>query len=244
MRFRRHRAESAGDPDDEEAGAVESTGAEVDDSEAELESLELARPHGPWDRAETDRDTREEGYVDFGGLVVPTTPELEIHVQLDEQSGLGAAILLVGPESAVELRAFAAPRTEGIWDDVRKEVAAEAARAGGTATEIDGEWGIELECVVPVQLEDGQQATQPARIVGVDGPRWLLRGTFYGRSAAEADPDGVVERTFRDTIVVRGDAAMLPREQIPLSLPPGAEPASGPNGVPPTGSTGEQPPDR
>ena len=92
--------------------------------------------------------------------------------------------MLAGPESGLELRAFAAPRWDGIWDDVRKDIAAEAAKRGGTATELDGEFGTELKVVVPVQTPDGRQATQTSRIVGVDGPRWLLRGTFLGKSAA------------------------------------------------------------
>ena len=102
--------------------------------------------------------------------------------------------MLAGPDSGLELRAFAAPRCDGIWDEVRKDIAAEATKRGGTATELDGEFGTELKLVVPVQTPDGKQATQTSRIVGVDGPRWLLRGTFLGKSAREPDPEGVVEQ--------------------------------------------------
>jgi uncharacterized protein DUF3710 len=130
-----------------------------------------------------------------------------------------SSVLLAGPDSGVELRAFAAPRYDGIWDDVRHDIAAEAAKRGGTATERDGEFGVELILVVPIQTPDGKQATQTSRVVGVDGPRWLLRGTFLGKSATQPDPDGVVESAFRDVIVVRGSAPMAPRDLIPMTVP-------------------------
>ena len=128
-------------------------------------------------------------------------------------------VMLAGPESGLELKAFAAPRREGIWDEVRTDIAAEAAKHGGTATELDGEFGTELKIVVPVQTPDGKKATQTSRIVGVDGPRWLLRGTFLGKSANEPDPEGVVEQAFRDVIVVRGDGPMAPRDMIAMTMP-------------------------
>ena len=127
--------------------------------------------------------------------------------------------MLAGSESGLELRAFAAPRWDSIWDDVRKDIAAEASKRGGTATEVDGEFGTELKVVVPVQTPDGRQATQPSRIVGVEGPRWLLRGTFLGKSAQEPDPEGVVEQAFHDVIVVRGDGPMAPRDMIAMEVP-------------------------
>jgi uncharacterized protein DUF3710 len=152
-------------------------------------------------------------------LVVKGRPGVELRLQVDESTSMVSAALLAGPDSGLELRAFAAPRSGGIWDEVRQDIASEAAKRGGTATEIDGEFGTELKVVVPVQTPDGRQATQQSRIVGVEGPRWLLRGTFLGKSAQDADPDGLVEAAFRDVIVVRGDAAMSPREMVPMQMP-------------------------
>ncbi len=207
MRFRRRSADES-----------EDSGAETPD---EFDELETERPHGPFDRAETTVDEGDPAYVDLGGLVVKGRAGIELRLQVDETVSPPSvsAALLAGPGSGLELRAFAAPRSDGIWDEVRKDIAAEAAKRGGTATEIDGEFGTELKVVVPVQTSDGKKATQQSRIVGVEGPRWLLRGTFLGKSAENADPDGVVETAFRDVIVVRGDAPMSPREMIPMRMP-------------------------
>jgi Protein of unknown function (DUF3710) len=197
--------------------------AERDDTE----ELDAERPRGPWDRTETDADATDPDYIDLGGLVVRGRPTLEVRLQVDEATAAVGGVLLAMPESGLELRAFAAPRSSGIWDDVRADIAAEAGRQGGTATELDGEFGTELKVVVPVVLPDGRAATQISRIVGVDGPRWLLRGTFLGRSAEEPDPEGELESAFRDVIVVRGDAAMKPRDMLEMHMPQQVEIALG-----------------
>ena len=184
------------------------------------------RPRGPWDRAETTSDDGDSGYIDLGGLVVRGAPGTELRLQVDEKTETVAAVMLAGEQSGLELRAFAAPRRDGIWDDVRRDIAAEAGKRGGTATEIDGEFGTELKLVVPIRTQDGREGTQTTRVVGVEGPRWLLRGTFLGRSAVEPDPEGVIESAFRDVIVVRGDEAMAPRELIPMHVPTQAQAAA------------------
>jgi len=187
------------------------------------EREELARPKGPWDLADTEVSDEDPDLVDLGGLLVRTRPGMELRLQVDEQRGDVVAVMLVAEDGAVELRAFAAPRNESIWDDIRREIGAEATRRGGTATEQQGEFGAELRLAVPVQTSDGQQGTQTSRVVGVSAPRWLLRGTFLGRPAQEPDPDGLLESAFRDVVVRRGEGPMAPRTQIPLQFPPGAE---------------------
>jgi Protein of unknown function (DUF3710) len=188
-----------------------------DGDELELPST---RPRGPWDRSETTADLEDDTFLDLGGLVVKGAADVEVRLEVDEATSAVAAVMLAAPQSGLELRAFAAPRNGGIWDDVRADIAAEAGRHGGTATEQDGEFGTELQLVVPVRTPEGRTATQPTRIVGVEGPRWLLRGTFFGRSAISPDPEGDLETAFRSVIVVRGDGPMAPREPLPLHIPP------------------------
>jgi len=187
---------------------------------------ELPRPQGPWDIADVDIPEDDPQVVDLGGLLVRGRPGLEMRLQVDERDGSVVAVLLVSEEGAVELRAFAAPRNESIWDDVRREIGAEATRRGGTATEEQGEFGPELRLAVPVQTPDGQHATQVSRVVGVSAPRWLLRGTFLGRPAQEPKPEGDLESAFRDVVVRRGEGPMAPRSAILLEMPAGAQEAA------------------
>lgn len=185
----------------------------------ELAEAPSVRSGGPWDRSETEVDTDDKSYVDLGGLIVKGAPSLELRLQVDESSGSVAAVLLAGVDSGLELRAFAAPRTRGIWDEVSHDIAAEAARRGGAATEMVGAFGPQLQVVVPAQTPDGRVGTQTSRIVGVDGPRWMLRGTFLGKSATDVGADEVLDQAFRDVIVVRGDAPMAPRAMIAMRMP-------------------------
>lgn len=189
----------------------------------ELDDLEMSRPRGPWDRDETNIDDEDESYIDLGGLVIKGIEGVELRLQVQDQQGTVGGVMLAGPDSGLELRAFAAPRSAGIWDSVRQDIASEAERLGGTASEVDGEFGTELVLSVPVTLPDGKTATQPSRVVGVEGPRWLLRGTFLGRSVQNPDPEGPLETAFRSVIVVRGDEPMAPREMIPMQMPAQAQ---------------------
>ncbi len=182
---------------------------------------------GPFDVSEVDPATLEaEDRIDLGALVITGLPGMELRLQVDEQSGDVQAILLVLEDSALELRAFAAPRTSGIWSEVRREIAAEATRMGGTATESEGPFGTELVLVVPVQDPEGQIFSQTSRVIGIDGPRWLLRATVLGHAAVEPEAAPPMEEALRSVVVVRGAEPMAPRESLALRLPAGAQPAA------------------
>ncbi len=145
---------------------------------------------------------------------------LEVQLQADETSGEVLAVLVVdGTEAAVEMRAFAAPRSTGLWDQVRPEIADGAREAGGQTAEALGAWGIELLVQVPLTLPDGQQVLQVSRIAGIDGPRWFLRATFLGRAAVQPDTAGRLQAVVEQLAVVRGAGPMAPRDPIPLTVP-------------------------
>ncbi|MFC5268397.1 DUF3710 domain-containing protein [Kribbella qitaiheensis] len=209
------------------AGSDDVVEAPVEDEGAEEAGTPEGRSAGPFDSSEVDDSELEaEDRIDLGALVITGMPGMELRLQVDEQSGDVQAILLVLEDSALELRAFAAPKTSGIWTEVRREIAAEATRMGGTASETDGPFGTELVLVVPVEDPDGQIFSQTSRVIGIDGPRWLLRATVLGRAAVEPDAAPPMEQSLRNVIVVRGSEPMAPRESLALRLPPGAEPAA------------------
>ncbi|GAA1125819.1 DUF3710 domain-containing protein [Kribbella jejuensis] len=184
-----------------------------------------ARAEGPFDSAEVEAaDLEADDRIDLGALRVAGMPGMELGLQVDEQSGVVQAVLLMLDDSALELRAFAAPKTTGIWDEVRQEIVGEAAKMGGTATETEGPFGTELQLVVPVEDPEGQVFSQTSRVIGVDGPRWLLRATVLGRAAVEPDAAEPMIDTLRNVIVVRGNEPMAVRESLPLRLPEGAQP--------------------
>jgi len=180
-------------------------------------------PAGPVDVSTLTAADRADR-LDLGALLLPAPDGdlagLEVQLQADEESGEVLSVLVVdGAEAAVEMRAFAAPRSEGLWDQVRPEIADGAHNAGGQTAEALGAWGIELLVQVPLTLPDGQQVLQVSRIAGIDGPRWFLRATFLGRAAVEPDTAGRLQAAVEQVAVVRGTGPMAPRDPIPLTVP-------------------------
>ena len=102
---------------------------------------------------------------------------------------------------------------------MRGEIRAGITKQGGTADEVDGPLGTELRTKVPVRAADGSSSVQPARFVGVSGPRWFLRGVMTGQAAVEEGTDAELVELFREVVVVRGFDPMAPRDPIPLRLP-------------------------
>jgi len=112
---------------------------------------------------------------------------------------------------------------------VRPQIAADMAQKGGTATEREGRFGPELVCNMQVQRKGGGGTTnQPSRIVGINGPRWLLRATFFGRPAAEPDKAGEWEDAVTRIAVRRGDHAMRVGEPLKVTMPEQARRAAPP----------------
>jgi Protein of unknown function (DUF3710) len=177
------------------------------------------RSSGPWDVSEID-DPSAGRRVNMGGMWIPMIDGLEVRVEADHESGQVLAVTLLLDDGAVQLQPFAAPRNEGIWDEVRAELRTGVTRDGGTADEVEGPLGTELRTRAQVRAPNGKTAVEAARFVGVDGPRWFLRGILTGRpAAAPSDADEALFALFRDVVVVRGTGPMAPREPIPLAMP-------------------------
>jgi hypothetical protein len=180
---------------------------------------------GPWDEADAPQDGVAR--IDLGSLRLPAVPGMELRVDVNAQQKVIGATLRAG-ESMLQVSAFAAPRAGGIWDDVRADLARSASGQGGSLREVDGPFGPALAGTVLVAqpAQQGQPAPKPvrraARFLGVDGPRWFLRGMLSGPAAESPEAAAQLEEAFRRIVVVRGNEPMPVREQLPLTLPPQA----------------------
>ena len=186
----------------------------IEDDEADIDDGPV---QGPWDADDLADDGIDR--VDLGSLRVAPTEDTELRLQVDEQTGAVQSAMLAGEEGAIELRAFAAPRGGDLWSEVRPQIAADVSQHGGTATERAGRWGVELVCQMSVVLPDGTSAMQPSRIIGVNGPRWLLRATFLGSPAVQPDDAQLWEDALAAVVVRRGSHAMPVGDPLPLVLP-------------------------
>jgi hypothetical protein len=240
-------------PDDnlEDLTEAADEGAEAaeDAEDVDLAALEGMdwRSSGPYDIDEVENieSTEESPKIDLGSLILTAVPGSELRLQVAEDSGEIVSAMLVietsidptmGGESpatgnqqpqafssALELGAYAAPRSGGLWAELRDEISRSATEAGGTASLAEGPFGVELRRLIPVTTPDGEEGYQPSRMWVAEGPRWLLRGIVYGQAAIEDDADSPVVAdvlsAFRQVIVRRGDEPMAPGDLLPLTMP-------------------------
>lgn len=174
---------------------------------------------GPFDETEVNP---VRPYIDLGGVKVLPREGLNLRLEVEEQSKRIVAIGLDYADSTLQVQPFAAPRTSGLWDETREQIRAQVRQQGGRVEEREGPLGPELLAEVPAA--PGSSELRLARFVGVDGPRWFLRGVIGGAATSDVDAAAKVEDLFRSLVVVRGGAPMPPRDLIPLKMPatPGA----------------------
>ncbi len=173
---------------------------------------ESAPTSGPFDITDAELDSGIER-LDLGSLLIPTDIGLEVRIDVDDQ-GQVAAVNLVNDAGQMQLGAFAAPRNEGIWESVRAEIKDSIAEQGGLVEDNDGPFGPELSGALPAP-----GGFTPVRFVGVDGPRWFLRGMLVGSPATDEASAEVFLNAFRAVVVVRGNEPLPVRDPIPLVLP-------------------------
>ncbi|NUT35437.1 MAG: DUF3710 domain-containing protein [Hamadaea sp.] len=165
---------------------------------------------GPYDFADAP-----DGVVrlDLGALQVPAIDGVDLRVQADAD-GIIQQVVLVHGDSALQLGVFAAPRNEGIWDEVRSEIRKSLFDDGVAAEEAPGAYGTELRA--RVRTPDG---LTDLRFVGVDGPRWMVRGVYQGPAAIDPGTAPPLVACMDGLVVNRGLDAKPVREPLVLRLP-------------------------
>jgi len=172
---------------------------------------------GPFDESEANP---VRPYVDLGGIKILPREGLHLRLEIEEGSKRVVAIGLDFAGSTLQVQPFAAPRSSGLWHEIRDQIADQIGKQGGTTTPREGPFGPELVAEIPVAAgQDAAGSTRLARFIGVDGPRWFLRGVIAGEGAIDADAAAAVEDLFRSIVVVRGSTPMPPRDLIPLRMP-------------------------
>ena len=221
MVFRRRRGEPDETAADDAVVGDEAVGTDdpADAKSADEWSAEVAaapsRPQGPWDHTDAPDDGLPR--VDLGAVHVPLSDGMEL--RLDVQDEVIVSATLVDGHSMLQMHVFAAPRSSGIWAEVRDEIASSLRESGGDAQEENGPFGTELHARIPAEMAGQGTSLQPARFLGVDGPRWFLRAMVTGPASTDPVQGKRLEESLRGTIVTRGGDAMAPRDLLPLRLP-------------------------
>lgn len=196
--------------------AEETFGVEATDAPREKSAPEDRDVAGPLDESESNP---VRPYIDLGGIKILPREGLNLRLEVEEATKRIVAVGLDYAESTLQVQAFAAPRSAGLWHETREQINAQIQGQGGRTSEREGTFGPELVAEIPVVQDGGKGPVQTARFIGVDGPRWFLRGVVAGRAVADPAAAELVEDLFRSIVVVRGGSPMPPRDLIPLTMP-------------------------
>jgi uncharacterized protein DUF3710 len=162
---------------------------------------------GPWDSEDAPRDGHLR--LDLGSVQLPVPPNAKLVCEPDPSGPLRAVHAMV-PEGRLTVSAFAAPRTGGLWTELIEELASQLQAEGATIRRDRGEWGRELVA---------RNGDIVARVVAVEGPRWLLRGVGTGPAAHALALHGMLREVMRGTVVVRSSDPLPARSLLPLEVP-------------------------
>lgn len=206
------------------AGEIESSeNANPRASDEQLKSAPADRAtEGPLDESEANP---VRPYVDLGGVKILPREGLQLRLEVEEGSQRVVAVGLDYAGSTLQVQPFAAPRSSGLWHEIRDQIADQIAKQGGTIRLSVGPFGPELLAEIPATTPGQPDSTRLARFIGVDGPRWFLRGVIAGDGAVNQEAASKIEELFRSVVVVRGKTPMPPRDLIPLHMPKSAAPA-------------------
>lgn len=160
-------------------------------------------------------------HIDLGSIKIAPREGQEIRLEVDENQQQVVAVTVQFDESVLQLQAFAAPKSTGLWNRVRADITQQLQAQGATVREQEGPAGIELQAMSEVP-EDQGGGMRAARFWGVDGPRWLLRANVLGKASVDAESCAKLAEVFRDIVVVRGENPLPPSELLPLKVPAGA----------------------
>jgi hypothetical protein len=181
-----------------------------DDADALTEYEEFAEPEflrGPHDGGEAPEDDVQR--LDLGSVRFPVPDGSQLQVEVDP-AGPVRAVHVVTPVGRLTISAYAAPRSADLWPEVRAELI-EQLRGDGARVRIErGEWGSEISADTPMAA---------LRFVGVDGPRWLLRGVAAGPGEHAPACGKLLYELIAQTVVVRGADPLPVRTPLPLELP-------------------------
>lgn len=184
---------------DEQADEVEAADELTDEQDVPV--------GGPYDAAEAPSDEVER--LDLGSVRLPVPDGSQLQVEVDPE-GPVRAVHLITQVGRLTVGAYAAPKSGRLWPEVSQELVDQLRKDGAKVLREEGDWGTEL-------VADSPQAA--LRFVGVDGPRWMLRGVAAGPAEQAATCTKLLYALIDETVVVRGEEPLPVRTPLPIVLP-------------------------
>lgn len=193
---------------------------EPSDEELPEETEIEAKPQRDIGPRDSDGQGPPAGYVDLGSLFVPPIPGMQVRAQFEADGTTLHRIQLILGTSGIRVSVAAAPRSGGVWTELRDRLAASVTSQGGTVEESQGRYGTELDARLPVELPGGKRGFTPTRFIGIEGPRWIIRLDIQGAAAAgDQEQMEACNQVIDQLVVNRGSDPRVRLSLLPLQLP-------------------------
>jgi hypothetical protein len=157
--------------------------------------------------------------IDFGAIQLPLRDDVVYKLEVEEATSKIVALTVEYNGSALQLQAFSAPASDGVWHEIRSSLEQSILAQNGRTEQVVGPLGPELNAQIP-NVDGGFRL---AKFIGVDGPKWFLRGVISGLALGDVLSMSHVIDIFRSVAVVRGSQPMPPKELLELVAPAGAQ---------------------
>lgn len=175
----------------------------------------------PGPRTAEDVDVSQ-GYVDLGALKIPAIKGMQLRTQLADDKRTVLRVLIVLGNSGLQISIAAAPRSGGVWDEVREEIRESLTSNDASVEDAETRYGAELLADMPVTLPDGSKATSRMRIIGREGPRWFARIDVLGPAAQSSEAGEGIEKVIDRLVVERDDRPRARLDLLPMHVPDNA----------------------
>lgn len=148
------------------------------------------------------------GVLDLGSLKIALPKGSQVQVEMGPQ---GPKMLHIVTEfGRMTPVAFAAPRSSGQWQEAAADLLAGISGDGLSTRVESGPWGSEIV---------GFNDNGTIRVIGVEGPRWLLRMTLAAPVGKEDQLAALGREVIARTFVYRGEEPMLAGNSLPVVMP-------------------------
>ena len=161
----------------------------------------------------------------MGSILFPAVQGMQLRTQVADDGTTVLQILVVLGSSGIQMSVAAAPRSGGVWEELREEIRKGFEDQGAKVADYPTRYGNELLVDMPMQMPDGRSATSRMRIIGREGDRWFARIDILGPAAANAEAGVEIEKVIDRIVVRRDDYPRTRLELLPVHLPAGAQDA-------------------
>lgn len=164
---------------------------------------------GPFDIDDfDDPSAATQARLDLGSVLIPMPEGAQVQVEVSE-TGVPSAVWLVTANGRLNIAAYAAPKTTGLWREVAGELAEALRNDNASVSIVDGPWGREVIGT----------AAGAVRFIGVDGYRWMVRCVVNGAHETMDALTAEARNALADTVVRRGETPLPVRTPLPVQLP-------------------------